>query len=465
MVRNIDRFKDFQEKRMAIFSEVVKRYWNGNLEDSKDLNSLARDIREKYDFLEEDMPFIKDHIRVAMGLNPKTNYEFSDEIEIIKNSREVAKPIISKIEGPCEYCDEESCTCKGTCKYEAHIYRRSKGPVIEEGKCLTCGECSNGCDFGALVDKIEFVPLIDLLKDKNTKVYASIAPSIAGQFGKNVTLGQMRTALKLLGFEDMVEVALFADILTIKEAFEVINLVKTEDDFYLTSCCCPVWFNMVKKNYPKLFEHMPPSVSPMIASGRFLKELYKDIKVVFISPCTAKKAEAKEPDLKGDIDFVLTFRELKEIFKTLNIDPEKLKGDDKDQASFAGRLYGRTGGVSFSVKTIVNRLEPRRLIKLKSKKIHGVKACKETLEELSNNEKVDYNFVEGMGCVGGCVGGPRTNIPMNEATNILNETGEDSLIMTPFDNMNLMKILKELGIERIEDIVEENRVSQLLKRQ
>ncbi|WP_099192643.1 [Fe-Fe] hydrogenase large subunit C-terminal domain-containing protein [Tepidibacter mesophilus] len=457
-----EKFENFQEKRMYIFSEIVNRYWNDKLKDEKDLENLAYDIKEKYGFGDKDMNFIKNHIRVAMGLDTSSNEKFANEIKTIKEYKKVDTPIVTKIDGVCDYC-EKDCNCEDTCKYEAHIYQRTKGPIIENNKCLNCGDCVKACDFGALADKIEFVPLIDMLKDKNTKVYATVAPSITGQFG-DATMGQIRTALKLMGFEDMIEVALFADILTIKEAFEFIELVKDEQDFYLTSCCCPVWFKLVEKKYPELFEHMPPSISPMIASGRFLKKLYEGSKVVFISPCIAKKAEAKEEELKGDIDFVLTFRELKEVFDTLNINLSELAKDEKDQASFAGRVYARTGGVSFSVKSVVNRLNPKRLIKLKAKKVHGAKACNKILSDLSSNENIDYNFVEGMGCVGGCVGGPRTNIDVAKATALVNEFGEDSLIMTPFDNKNVVKILNEFKVNDINEIMENEEIANMLKR-
>jgi len=450
---------------MKIFSEVVQKYWNGELNNIDDLNGLVKEIQEKYHFQEEDIPFIKDHVRVIMGLDRRGDAEFEDELDIVKNSKEIKQPIIAKIDGICEYCDEENCQCNDFCKYEAGIYKRSKGPVIVNDKCLDCGECVSACDFGALADKVEFIPLIDLLKDKDTTVYAAVAPAIVGQFGEDITLGQLRTALKVLGFQDMIEVALFADILTIKEALEFNRSVKKEEDIFLTSCCCPVWFNMVKKHYPKLFDNMPPSVSPMIASGRFLKELYPGAKVVFIGPCIAKKAEAKEPNLKSAIDFVLTFQELKEIFEALKINLKELPADEKDQASFAGRVYARTGGVSFSVKTVVNRIAPRRLIKLKAKKADGIHACKEVLDQLLTGENVDYNFVEGMGCKGGCVGGPKTNIDTEKATNIANEFGEDSLVITPFDNLNVMKILKQFGIKDIKQILENEKIAQILRRE
>lgn len=458
-----NRFSGFQEKRMKIFGEIVKMYWNGRLNNSGDLNRLADDIRDKYNFTEEDMPFIKDHIRIALGLDPKGGREFTDELDIVRRSEAVKEPIIAKINGACEYCEDPG--CNGRCRYEAQIYRRNEGPVIENNKCLDCGECVVSCDFGALADKIEFIPLIDLLKDKSRKVFAVVAPAIAGQFGENVTLGQLRSAFRVMGFEDMIEVAMFADILSIREAFEFSNLVKTEKDFFLTSCCCPVWFNMTKKGYPEMYRHMSPAVSPMIASGRFLKKLFNDARVVFFAPCIAKKAEINEPELRGAIDFVVNFRELSEIFNALEIHPEELPGDEKDQASLGGRLYAKTGGVSFSVKTVVNRLEPSRVIKLKAKRVDGVKNCKELLDRLNAGEEIHANFIEGMGCAGGCVGGPRTNIDVDRATRIVNETGEDSFILTPFDNLNVMIVLRQSGIRSIEEIVQNKHVSGLLKRE
>lgn len=461
-----DRFRNFYTKRMEIFKELIRRQWEKPLT-NEDLENIAQEIVQKYGYRPDEISFVKDHIRVALGQNPNQRDEFSNEADQLQIHTKVERPILTKIEGACKECGErfEDCDCYNSCKYEAQMYRRSSGPVIIEDKCLECGRCTVTCTFGALADKIEFLPLINLLKDDTSTVFASVAPSIVGQFGDEIKMGQLRTAFKLMGFEDMVETALFADILTIKEAFEFDHLVTDEDDFFLTSCCCPIWINMVEKAYSGLFAHMSPSVSPMVASGRFLKRLYPDCKVVFISPCTAKKGEAKDPRLDDAIDFVLTFNELKEVFEVLQIHLAELPEDDKDHASFAGRVYARTGGVSLSVKTVVNRIAPDRLINLRAKQVHGIKACKAILEKLKQTGKeFNCNFIEGMGCEGGCIGGPKTNIPVDYARQLVNQFGEDSLIMTPMDNLNILKILRELGLDDFEDIAENEEIAMLLAR-
>ncbi len=459
------RFKDFQQKRMEIFRELIKRQWEKPLT-NEDLEIIADEIIRKYGYQDEDAAFVKDHIRVAMGQNPNQQRSFTDEAEILQTIPQVTRPILTKIEGACKECGEnyEECDCYDVCKYEAQMYKRSTGPMVIEDKCLSCGRCTITCSFGALADKIEFLPLLNLLNQEGVKVYASVAPSIVGQFGDNISMGQLRTAFKLMGFEDMVETALFADILTIKEAFEFNKLVTNKEDFFLTSCCCPVWLNLVFKNYPDLTSHMSPSVSPMIASGRFLKKLYPGIKVVFISPCTAKKAEAKDPLLEDAIDFVLTYNELKEIFTVIGVDLQELPEDDKDHASFAGRVYARTGGVSLSVKTVVNRIAPDRLIHLRAKKVHGVKQCKAILDQLKQGVQIGYNFIEGMGCEGGCIGGPKTNISVDQARQLVNAFGEDSLIMTPMDNLNILKIISEFGVNHYREIADNRDITLLLAR-
>ena len=204
---------------------------------------------------------------------------------------------------------------------------------------MSCGRCVSVCDQGNYIDIPQFIPLVDLLKG-NQKVIAMVAPAIAGQFGKDVSLDQLREAFIKIGFTDMVEVAVAADVLSLKEALEFNNHVKKEGDFMITSCCCPMWVASLRKVYYDLVPDLSPSVSPMVAMARILKKIDPDVKTVFVGPCVAKKAEAKEKDLIGDVDYVLTFEELKLIYEALEVAPEDCEGlPSIDYASKIGRAH------------------------------------------------------------------------------------------------------------------------------
>ena len=146
----------------------------------------------------------------------------------------------------------------------------------------------------------------------------------------------------------------------------------------------------------------------MIACGRVIKKLHPDAVTVFIGPCVAKKSEAREADLKGAVDYVLTFQEVQDIFDAAGIEPEALEESEKDHSSRAGRIYARTGGVSEAVRRTVEQLNPDRKVAIRTRQADGVPACRAMMEELKSGKAVG-NFFEGMGCVGGCVGGPKGN--------------------------------------------------------
>lgn len=282
-------------------------------------------------------------------------------------------------------------------------------------------------------------------------VYALIAPAFISQFSAEMTPGKLRSAFKALGFAGMIEVALFADILTLKEALEFDAAVVAKEDFMLTSCCCPLWVGMIKKVYGLLAPHMPPSVSPMAASGRAVKKLYPDAKTVFIGPCIAKKAEARQPDIEDAVDFVLTFQETDDIFRAAGIDPETLEEDLRDHSSAAGRIYARTGGVSDAVEHTVERLFPERDIKVRAVQADGVPACKALLREIMDG-RTDANFIEGMGCPGGCVGGPKALIDRKEGAKHVGAYAALAEIKTPADNPFVLEMLARLGFETIESL-------------
>lgn len=349
-------------------------------------------------------------------------------------------------------CDCEKADCVGVCFYNA-ISRGEDGMLtISEHDCVGCGECIVACEDNNLTDIKEVVPLFESINNGET-VYALIAPAYISQFSAHMTPGKLRSAFKKLGFAGMIEVALFADILTLKEALEFDRAVTDEKDYLLTSCCCPMWVAMIRKVYSTLIPHMPPSVSPMIACGRSIKKMHPHAKTVFIGPCIAKKAEARQEDIADAVDYVLTFQEMRDIFDAACIDPHELDEDLRDHSSKAGRIYARTGGVSEAVQVTVQRLMPGREIPLKAKQGDGVPECKAMLGAIQNDE-ISANFLEGMGCVGGCVGGPKALIDYNEGRDNVNEYGEQAASLTPADNPYVLELLTRLGFDTIESLAQ-----------
>jgi len=352
--------------------------------------------------------------------------------------------------------------CQAACLFGA-ISRDEEGKVvIKRDYCSDCGECVKVCDYGCLVDKKEFVPLVRLLQDRTVPVYAIVAPAFVGQFGPDVTPGKLRTALKRLGFYGMIEVALFADMLTLKEALEFDINVRKEGDFVLTSCCCPMWVAMIRKVYKQLVPRISPSVSPMVACGRGVKRIHPEARAVFIGPCVAKKAEAKEEDVKDAVDAVVTFKELQQVFEAVGINPAELEDEPSEHSSEAGRIYARTGGVSQAVAATLRRLRPHRDIPLKAVQADGVRECRKMLEEALAHQG-EANFYEGMGCTGGCVGGPQAVIDPGLGAEQVNRYGSQAVSRTPADNPYVLELLKALGYMEIDELLEGEKANMFVR--
>lgn len=352
--------------------------------------------------------------------------------------------------------------CQVACLFHAIERDAAGNVVIKDNYCTGCGECVKACPHERLVDKKEFIPLVQLLQERKTPVYAIVAPAFIHQFGEQVTPGKLRTALKRLGFYGMVEVALFADILSLKEALEFDEHVRKEGDFVLTSCCCPMWVAMIKKVYHQFVPHISPSVSPMVACGRGVKKIHPDARVVFIGPCIAKKAEAKEADVKDAVDYVLTFQELAQIFAAVGINPAEGKEDPSEHSSKAGRIYAYVGGVSKAVNDTLNRIRPEKAMKIKAVQADGVRECRKLLQRILDNE-IEANFYEGMGCIGGCVGGPKINLKMEAGRKAVAIYGKEAQSDTPADNLYVLELLKTLGFQEI-DLLLQGEKSILFKR-
>jgi iron only hydrogenase large subunit-like protein len=355
---------------------------------------------------------------------------------------------------PCD-CGEGESACQGACPFHA-IRRDENGNIeIDQQACTGCSLCVDACKAQKLTQSKDILPVLDVVAKQDAPVYALIAPAFVSQFSERVTPGRLRSAFKALGFAGMVEVALFADILTLKEALDFDELVRSEEDFLLTSCCCPIWIAMIRKVYGSLTPHIPASVSPMIACGRAVKQLVPGAVTVFIGPCVAKKAEAREADIADAVDFVLTFQEIQDVFDFAGVDPENMKEDLRDHSSRAGRIYAHTGGVSEAVKTTLERLRPGRHIPLRARQADGVPACKQMLNELMQGD-IQGNFLEGMGCVGGCVGGPKRLIPRGKGALHVAHYGEAAPVRTPVDNPYVMELLHRLGYESVESLTQED---------
>lgn len=353
----------------------------------------------------------------------------------------------------CDCPEEERDKCPVKCLFDA-IERNEEGNlVINMEKCIGCSDCIDSCKAEKLVGSKEVLPALEAINKAKGPVYAMIAPAFTSQFSESVTPGKLRSAFKQLGFSGMVEVALFADILTLKEALEFDRSIRTEKDFLLTSCCCPMWIAMIRRVYHQFVTHVPGSVSPMVACGRSIKLMEPDSVTVFIGPCIAKKAEAREKDIADAVDFVLTFQEVQDIFQAANINPEEMEEDSRDHSSKAGRIYARTGGVSEAVKSTVERLNPHRAISIRTQQADGMPACKEMLNSLKEGG-ITANFLEGMGCVGGCVGGPKAILNREEGRKNVNQYGSQAIYPTPIDNPYVIDLLHRLGFDTVESLLE-----------
>lgn len=287
--------------------------------------------------------------------------------------------------------------CENACKANAISMNETKKACIDYDKCISCGACVYQCPFGAVTDKSYILDAIRYLRDEKLKVYAVVAPSISGQFN-SVRTGQVVSGIKLLGFYNVVEAALGADIVAHKEAKEL------AEKGFLTSSCCPAFVSYIEKHYPSMHQHVSHNLSPMAEMAKYIKRVHPESKVVFIGPCTAKKAEAKKENIKQYVDVVITFEELQALFDSRNINLEELLDDVLDNATYFGRIFARSGGLSDAVAQ-----------SLKEQNIHnfsvspiacsGIDECKMALLKASKGV-LKENFIEGMACNDGCIGGP-----------------------------------------------------------
>lgn len=293
--------------------------------------------------------------------------------------------------------------CMRSCAVGALNMDENKKAYIDDSKCVSCGACVYQCPFGAIVDKSYVLDVMKLLKDSNGntdyKVYAIVAPAISSQFTW-AKVEQVISGIEKIGFYHAVEAALGADIVSCHEAEEFAETVGEKK--WKTTSCCPAFVSFMQKNYPQLMENVSSTVSPMVAMARVIRDTDPNCKIVFIGPCTAKKMEIKQEDIREAVDYVLTFEELQAMFDGLAINLSECPETSLDNASYYGRIFARSGGVTDSVAQVIKLKEID--IDFKPVKCDGLADCVKMLKVASLG-RLPGNFIEGMACKSGCIGG------------------------------------------------------------
>ena len=432
-----------QHLKYKVLREVAKFAWEGTL--TENLMNIPKIIVPGKTptmrcCIYKEQAIVSERVKIAMGGNP----ENKNVIEVIDIACDECPMGGYEVTGACRGClahrcedvckkgaitidsnhiahiDKEKCVecgmcakvcpysaiinhkrpCQQACKVKAISMDENKAAKIDDEKCVSCGACVYQCPWGAINDKSYILDVINLIKNSKEnseyKVYAVVAPAIASQFSY-AKLGQVLKGIKELGFYNVVEAALGADIVALSEAKEL-----TEKGF-LTSSCCPAFVSYVKKQFPDLSEFVSHNLSPMATISKKIKETDPTAKVVFIGPCTAKKMEFKNENVAPYVDSVITFEELQALFDSKNIEINTLEEENIENASYYGRIFARNCGLS---EAVAEGIKERGLenFDLKAVSCDGIEACRVALLKASKRV-LDGNFIEGMACVGGCIGG------------------------------------------------------------
>ena len=344
----------------------------------------------------------------------------------------------------------------GCLNYIDRGFKTTVGPVFDkslaEVNCMQCGQCVNVCPVGALHEKEEIHDVINALNDPSKHVIVQTAPAIRAGLGEEFGLpigtkvtGRMVTALKLMGFDRVYDTNYGADLTIMEEGTEFIHRLQKGGTLPMITSCSPGWINYAEKEYPDLLDHLSTCKSPQMMFGAILKTYYaetkgidpKDIYVVSIMPCVAKKGEKlRRENLTRelqDVDAVLTTRELGRMIKMYGIDFVDLVDSEFDHDMFgdytgAGVIFGASGGVmEAALRTVYEVLTKKELANLDFVAVRGTEGLKEATVKINDMEiKVavahsmkiakplledirkgcsPYHFIEIMGCPGGCING------------------------------------------------------------
>ena len=455
--------------RKQVFAEVAKLSYeyNGSLADMENIpyRIIPGEVSTYRESVFLERAIVKERMRLAMGLPLRTAAEHAPVSqgadECVYPEKYYQPPLINIIKFACHKCPDnkvvitdqcQGCLaqpCRHVCPKDAIEYDRGQCHIdqskcikcgkcmsvcqygvimrlerpcavacgmkairsdeygradIDQEKCVSCGMCLANCPFGAIADKAQIFQCIQAIRS-DTPVYAAIAPAIAGQFGQQLTPEKMRAAFKALGFAEVVEVAIGADLCTLQEAEDFIKEVPEKLPFMGTSCC-PAWSVMAKREFPQHAECISMALTPMVLTGRLIKKEHPGCKVAFIGPCAAKKLEASRRTIRSNVDFVLTFEEVMGMFEAKGVDFAALEASPvPSNASADGRGFSVSGGVADAVVNCLKQIAPDREIHVE--RAEGLNDCRKMLMRAKAGKLNGY-LLEGMACPGGCIGGAGT---------------------------------------------------------
>ena len=491
--------------RHEIFTEIARMaYEDGDCRQMEQLpyKIVPGEVASYRESIFLERAVVGERLRVALGLSLRKISEHSLISEGVENSLVEEKyyepPLISIIKFACHACpenrvivtegcqgclehpckevcpkgaismvngkshvDPEKCIkcgrCVEACPYNAIIHQERPcakacgmnaihsdehgRAEIDQEKCVSCGMCLVSCPFSAIVDKGQIFQTI--LAMTGAPVYAIVAPAVAGQFGPDMKPEKIRPAFQALGFEDVIEVAVGADLCTIEEAKDFMKEVPEELPFMATSCC-PAWSMMAKKLFPEQAKCISMALTPMVLTARLIKQQNPDCKIVFVGPCAAKKLEASRKTIRSYVDFVLTFEELHGMFDAKGVDFKELPdGEPLMQASADGRGFAASGGVASAVVNAIRRMEPNREVKVVS--AEGLANCKKMLQ-LAKAGKYNGYLLEGMACPGGCIAGAGTIQPIKKTAASLEQMKKQAPFEESMDTVYdaMLPILEKL---------------------
>ena len=320
--------------------------------------------------------------------------------------------------------------CQAACGMDAIGMDEQGRALINQDKCVSCGQCLVSCPFGAIVVKSQIYQVIRSIM-QGDEVIAIMAPAFSGQFGKDVTVGKLVSAMKVLGFQQVVEVAIGADICAVEEARDFVEKVPSQQPFMATSCC-PAWHAMVHKLYPAQAKNISMTLTPMVYTARMLKKEHPNAKIVFVGPCAAKKLEAIRENIRSDVDFVLTFEELEGMFAAKEVDFESLEESETlNKGTAAGRGFAVAGGVAQAVVDIIHETHPEMQIKVAN--AEGLRECRK-LMTMAKAGKYDGYLLEGMACPGGCIAGAGTLLSLEQAQKAVAQAQKKAAKKNPLES-------------------------------